>query len=365
MGPLPELGPRPEPRGEKGPRTRVGSWAGPCPSGGRALQAGPDSALRTQLLAFPPPATEPSVLKLAPFPCAGFPGSAEIKAAFSGNSRLRGDRGGCSRVCRVPGPCHCLLWGAGGTAGELPAVRSQGAQSILPAFPTPLPCRGTPHREPAAARLQPQRASPWAEKKLFLPRGSAPGAEPARACSGRGHRGQGSRREGAGEPRGAKEGPGTTPAAVPRSRPAAAACGTHPYGWGHRDAGRTRTAVPQGGRGLPEEATAGGRGKGRAPRPRGNEGVALFVACALWGRPVRRPLSPGPDKALQQRCHSREASGLSFRQQFPLRAPGGQQARKAMPPPRQRDARTHSRAGTATVSASHGFSRPSLTRGLL
>lgn len=130
------------PVGIKRPRTRVGSWAGgSLPRGERPAQASPHSSLHTQLLAFPSFCHRALAFKPHSFPCVGFPGSAEIKAAVSRIFRLRGNRGGCSWVYRVSVPAFSGMQKM--PREKFPAVQSQGSQSILPAFPTPLLCRGT------------------------------------------------------------------------------------------------------------------------------------------------------------------------------------------------------------------------------
>lgn len=99
----------------------------------------------------------------------------------------------------------CLLWGAGDTAGETPGCAIPGCRKHPPPFPTPLLCRPTSQREPAAVPLQPQRASPRAEETFFARRNTVPAPRPATAgrhCGGGG--GNGGRERGARREKGAR-----------------------------------------------------------------------------------------------------------------------------------------------------------------
>lgn len=190
----------------------------------------------------------------------------------------------------------CLLWGAEDNAGEVPGCAIPGCLKHPPYFPNASAlsryfAKGTrcgPSPAPASITVGRGKTFSSPQKRPRRRTRSAP-------CGSRGHRGTAGRGGGreTGEVREAKERPGVTPPPVPRSRPAAAACGTHAYGCGTygrgRDPHRRATGGTQVTRGSPRRA--GGRerpqgaGQGRALRPRGNGGVAPLGACALGGKP--------------------------------------------------------------------------------
>lgn len=340
------------PAGRKRPRTRVRSE--------RPLRAGPGSSFRTQLLAFSFSCRRALGFKphSPPRACAGFPGSAEIKAAVSGISRLRGNKCGCFSVCSASLPAICLLWGAEDAAGEVPVCAIPGCPKHPPNFSNASAlsryfakgARCGPSPAPALITVGRGKTFPSPQKRRRRRTRSAP-------CNSRGHRGTAGRdgqRE-TRETREVQEGPGPPRRPYPAPGRQLLPAGHMHMDAGHMDVGRTRTAGTQGTRGGGRAGAAAGSGGRESSLPAGNEGVALLGAC--WGetQSVGR-CHPAPDKARHRRCHSPGAFGLSHSDSNSHPEPRRRQDNAYILPEGCPDRQP--RGDSGTIPASDGFSRP-------
>lgn len=274
--------------------------------------------------------------------CAGVPGSGEIKATVSGFT--------------LPWSLPCALSGAQETPQEkFLTAQSQGAESILPAFTAPLPCRDTSQREPAAVPLQPRRASLKAEETFLTAETHQAEVPSPRSTTAIGIEGlQGGMGEGEREGRHGKGegGWGPVPPPVPCSRTAAGKyiwmqdtrTRAEPAPPCHRDrrpesrASPRRPGLPGQVRGQAEGSSGGVEGREEGVFPRGVTGwpLALGHVRGAGVSQSARYCHPTPDRPFASAVTTARPLGSFIPAAIPTQTPQH----------RQRDAQTESHVGT-------------------